>query len=75
MLPKVMVEYAHDPADTSPIYLAVVPRGASGPRDEDWTPVLRDTVAGRRVVWIRHAGDGTVWLRDRNGSREVRRVS
>lgn len=71
---KITIPYEHDPADLRPIHLAVVGRGAR-PGADAWQPALRDTVDGRRVVWIRSeiAGD-VVWLRDHAGERQVRRL-
>ncbi|WP_214103248.1 hypothetical protein [Acrocarpospora catenulata] len=71
---KVSVPYEHDPADLSPIHLAVLPRGAR-PGEDDWVPAYRDTVDGRRVVWARFEDPaGVVWLRTRDGQREVTRL-
>lgn len=69
---KVMTDYAHDPADLSTVYLALVPRGAR-PAEADWRPALRDTVDRiGRVVWARFpSADGVLWLKDRNGERQV----
>jgi hypothetical protein len=73
-MPKVTVAYDHDGADLSPIFLAVVPRGVL-PGPGSWVGALRDTVTGKRVVWARlPAGDGVVWLRDRDGHRPVPRL-
>lgn len=70
---KVMVAYEHDGADLGVIHLAVGSPGAPPDRD-DWKPALRDTVAGRRVVWIRSESAGVVWLRDAAGERIVQRL-
>jgi hypothetical protein len=71
---KVLVAYEHDPADLATVYLAVTPRG-SLPSEGAWRPALRDTVNGQRVVWARfETADGIVWLRDRDGERQVRPV-
>jgi hypothetical protein len=70
----VMVAYEHDPADHRPVHLAVAGRGAR-PGADAWQPALRDTVDGRRVVWIRSDTDGVVWLRDHAGERTVRRLT
>ncbi|MFI7042664.1 hypothetical protein ACIBI0_38805 [Microbispora rosea] len=69
---KVMTGYDHNPADLSAIYLALVPRGAR-PIAADWRPALRDTVDRiGRVVWVRFpSADGVLWLKDRNGERQV----
>lgn len=68
---KIMVAYEHNPTDFATISLAVTPLGAS-PGPDSWKPAYRDTVDGRRVVWARFEADGTVWLRDRDGERQVR---
>lgn len=68
---KVTVAYEHNPADLATVYLAVTGRG-SRPGEDSWRPALRDTIDGRRVVWARFEADGTVWLRDRDGERQVR---
>lgn len=71
---KVTVAYEHDPADLATVYLAVTGRGAR-PGEDSWRPALRDTVRGQRVVWARfEAAADVVWLRDRDGARQVRPV-
>jgi hypothetical protein len=68
---KVSVPYEHDPADLSPIWLAVLPRGTR-PGGDDWKPALRDTVAGRRVVYARFEDPaGVIWIRTKDGQREA----
>ncbi|GIH69431.1 hypothetical protein [Sphaerimonospora thailandensis] len=71
---KIIVQYEHDPADLATIYLAVAPRGAR-PADGDWQPAYRDTVNGRRVIWIRADTDGVVWVRDAAGERQAQRLT
>lgn len=71
---KVTVPYDHNPADLATVYLAVTPRG-SRPSEDAWRPALRDTVGGQRVVWARfEEPPGVVWLRDRDGERQVHPV-
>ncbi len=70
---RVVVAYDHDPADLGAVDLAV----AGGPPDDaDWLPALRTTVDGQRVVWVRAVvpAGARVWLRDRDGPRQVRRL-
>ena len=75
MTPWVRVAYHHDPADLSPVWLAVSRTQPS----EGWRAAFRDTLAdGTRVVQIRASvGRGErVWIRDSDGVRratEVRR--
>lgn len=72
-LPKLVVRYRHDPAELTPIFLAVVRHGPPG--DGEWVPVLRDVIDDKAVVWIRHRplhhGE-QVWLKDRHGQQPVR---
>lgn len=69
---KVQVDYNHNPADHSTIYLAV--SSSAQPGKNTWKPAYRDTVNGKRVVWARFPSTGrtlSVWLRDRDGDRRV----
>lgn len=75
---QVILPYAHDPADLRSIDIAVTEPGVA-PGRADWRPAYRDTIDGRRVVWIRVPARGRradVWLRDAAGARiiEPRRV-
>jgi hypothetical protein len=71
---KVIVEYDHNPADLTAIYLAWTT--ANQPSDSEWRPALRDTINGRKVVWARFplSRRGALWLRDRNGERRVKEL-
>lgn len=68
---KLTVQYNHDSADLTSIYIAVTDQPT--PSENEWQPALRGVVDGRRVVWIRESptGTGNIWLRDRNGERMV----
>lgn len=71
-----MVPYDHDPADLSPIYLAIV-EVRKKPLKSDWQPALRDTIDGSKVVWVRSDSSvgpkrKVVWVRDKNGERLAR---
>ncbi len=72
---KITVAYPHDPADFSPIFLAVV--SPSEPiRELDWTPAYRDTVEGVPVVWIKteYPAGYDIWIRDKAGARKAVKV-
>lgn len=69
---KVLVDYDHDPADLSPIFIAVTTQAY--PAHDAWKPALRDTVNGVKVVWARFPEKPStfyVWVRDRLGERKV----
>jgi len=71
---KITVAYEHNPTDFAAISLAVTPLGAS-PGPDSWKPAYRDIVGGRRIVWARFDSEpGIVWLRDREGERQVKRL-
>ena len=73
MTPWIRVAYQHDPADLSPVWLAV---SRTEPSD-GWQAAFRDTLAdGTRVVQVRGTvGRGErVWLFDGDGPRRVREV-
>lgn len=66
---KVILPYEHNPQDLTPIWLAV---SVGTPRDGDWKPALRDTIDGRRVVWVKLPDplpQGHLWVKDRAGAR------
>ncbi|TDE02817.1 hypothetical protein [Jiangella asiatica] len=72
MATKVVVPYEHRSEDLQTIYLAIA--SGSRPTPDSWKPALRDTIAGKRVVWARFPAAGrrvSVWLRDRDGERAV----
>jgi hypothetical protein len=64
MKPKVVVPYDFDDDSIAQVELSV---GS----DDDFQPALRDTVNGRKVVWVRSDKTGEVWLRDASGARKV----
>ncbi|PXY33563.1 hypothetical protein BAY59_10805 [Prauserella coralliicola] len=72
---KISVRYEHQPADLSPIHLAITATTTrQPPSNQSWRPALRDTVDGTRVVWARFPASGrsvNVWLRDKDGVRQV----
>jgi hypothetical protein len=70
MAEKVVVPYEHDSQDLTQIWLAFSP---GTPADEDWRPVLRDIVDGRRVVWVKYdqVPHGNLWIKDRAGVRRA----
>jgi hypothetical protein len=68
---KVSIPYNHDPADHATILMAVLPP-RQRPTQADWRAAYRDTVDGRKVIWVKMTvSDGwSVWVRDREGVRE-----
>ena len=70
--PWVRALYHHDPADLSPVYLAVSRREPE-PDADVWQPAFRDTVDGQRVVCVRATVGRSerVWLLDGSGVRRV----
>jgi hypothetical protein len=76
---KISVAYSHDPADFSPIFLAIV--SPSEPiREESWLPAYRDTVVisgtSIPVVWVKtEYPDGyDIWIKDKAGARKAIKI-
>lgn len=69
---KVIVDYEHDSANLMPIYLAATSQPV--PAFDAWQPAYRDTIDGRRVVWVKFDDLPAifhVWLRDADGDRKI----
>lgn len=68
---KVIVDYPHDSAMLSTIWMATTSRP---PEATDWKACYRDTIDGRTVLWIKTSSppDGRkVWVKDRAGIRQA----
>ena len=74
MAEKVVYPYEHDSADLAQIWMAM---SHGLPREDQWKPALRDTINGRRVIWIKYdtVPGGQLWVRDRSGSRRIEKPS
>lgn len=74
---KLIVNYPHDPANLSTIYLSVTT--TKTPPPDSWKPAFRDTIDGKRVVWAKFPERGgkkvNLWLRDSTGQRLVQTVT
>lgn len=70
---KVVVQYAHNPADLAGIFLAIVPgRTNRAPNEDEWKPAYRDVVHKKPVVWARFDNtQGSVWIRDKYGMKRT----
>lgn len=69
---KVVVAYEHDSTDLATIEMAV--SLLDPPAESEWQHALRDTIEGRRVLWIRSDDLGEIWVRDRSGVHKARRI-
>lgn len=75
-MPKITVPYEHNPADLQAIHIAITATGH--PAKDAWLPAYRDTVNGRRVIWVRVPEQNrtvSVWVRDNDGARQVDTVT
>lgn len=74
---KLSVNYPHEPSNLQPVYLAVTTSRTPSP--DSWKPAFRDTVDGKRVVWVKFQERGgtktNLWLRDSSGDRLVQTVT
>lgn len=66
---RIVAPYAHDPANTAPVYLGVTRNNAE---PTEWTAGFKDTIDDQLVVWRDFptmTGKVVIWIRDRDGAR------
>lgn len=73
---RLIVPYEHDPADHNTIFLSAVKEDTSASTGGH-VPAFRDTIDGKRVVWIdtELTGFVHVWLRDKRGTRSLGQIN